>query len=46
MSFMRATIISAMFLTAMFASGAGIYAATASDVYETTDGYGISSFRR
>jgi hypothetical protein len=46
MSLMRATILSLMLLTAVMASGAGIYAATASGSYYTTDGYGISDFAR
>ncbi|WEX08464.1 hypothetical protein [Chelativorans sp. AA-79] len=46
MSLMRATILSLMLLTAVMVSGAGIYAATASGVYHSTDGYGISDLTR
>jgi len=46
MSLMRTAFLSLMMLTAVAASGAGIWAATASDVYETTDGYGISTFAK
>ncbi|MCT7373904.1 hypothetical protein [Chelativorans salis] len=47
MSLMRAAVLSLMLITAVVVSGAGIYAATASGgAYETTDGYGISTFGR
>ena len=46
MSLMRATILSLMLLTGVVVSGAGIYAATASSAYQTSDGYGISGFTR
>ena len=46
MSLMRATILSLMLLTAVMVSGAGIYAATASGSYHSSDGYGISDFAR
>ncbi|UUP18478.1 hypothetical protein [Nitratireductor thuwali] len=44
MSLMRAAVLSLMMLTAVAASGAGIYAATASGTQATTDGYGITAF--
>jgi hypothetical protein len=46
MSVMRAAILSLMLLTAVTVSGAGIYAATASDVFHSTDGYGVSNLMR
>jgi len=42
MSLMRAAILSLMLFGAVVLSGAGIYAATGSGSYQTTDGYGVS----
>ncbi|MCT8999844.1 hypothetical protein [Chelativorans intermedius] len=46
MSPIRVAVLSLMMLTAVAASGAGIYAATASSGDQAHDGYGITSFAR
>jgi len=46
MSPMRVTILSLLLFTGVVVSGVGIYAATASDTFHSTDGYGISESGR
>lgn len=45
MSLMRVAILSLMLISAVAVSGAGLYTATASGVYQTVDGYGINDIR-